>query len=101
LLECGLLHGSFIPSAEQKEVRDLTRYRMKTVQARTLEIQRLHKALESAGIKLGSVLTDTTGVSARLMVDVLIDGSAAPRYWRTWPRPRCGPRASGLTCHWR
>jgi transposase len=74
LLECGLLHGSFIPSAEQKEVRDLTRYRMKTVQARTSEIQRLHKALESAGIKLGSVLTDITGVSARLMIDALIDG---------------------------
>ena len=74
LLECGLLHGSFIPSAEQKEVRDLTRYRMKTVQARTSEIQRLHKALESAGIKLGSVLSDITGVSARLMVDALIDG---------------------------
>jgi transposase len=74
LLECGLLHGSFSPSAEQKEVRDLTRYRMKTVQARTSEIQRLHKALESAGIKLGSVLTDITGVSARLMVDALIDG---------------------------
>jgi transposase len=74
LLECGLLHGSFIPSAEQKEVRDLTRYRMKTVQARTSEIQRLHKALESAGIKLGSVLSDITGVSGRLMVDALIDG---------------------------
>jgi transposase len=74
LLECGLLHGSFVPSAEQKEVRDLTRYRMKTVQARTSEIQRLHKALESAGIKLGSVLSDITGVSARLMIDALIDG---------------------------
>ena len=74
LLECGLLHGSFIPSAEQKEVRDLTRYRMKTVQARTSEIQRLHKALESAGIKLGSVLSDITGVSARLMIDALTDG---------------------------
>ena len=46
-----LLH----PAAELKEVRDLTRYRMKTVQARTSEIQRLAKALESAGIKLGSV----------------------------------------------
>jgi transposase len=74
LLECGLLHGSFIPPAEQKEVRDLTRYRMKTVQARTSEIQRLAKALESAGIKLGSVLSDLTGVSARLMIDALIDG---------------------------
>jgi transposase len=74
LPECGLLHGSFIPSAEQKEVRDLTRYGMKTVQARTSEIQRLHKALESAGIKLGSVLSGITGVPGRLMVDALIDG---------------------------
>ncbi len=48
LFECGLLRGSYVPSAEQKEVRDLTRYRMKTVQARTSEIQRLAKALESA-----------------------------------------------------
>jgi len=50
---CGLLRGSYIPAPELKEVRDLTRYRMKTVQARTSEIQRLAKALESAGIKLG------------------------------------------------
>jgi transposase len=78
LFECGLLHGSYIPSPELKEVRDLTRYRMKTVQARTSEIQRLHKALESAGIKLGSVLSDITGVSARLMIDALIDGERRP-----------------------
>ena len=61
LFECGLLRGSYIPSAEQKEVRDLTRYRIKTVQARTSEIQRLGKALESAGIKLGSVASEITG----------------------------------------
>ena len=65
LLECGLLHGSFIPSAELKEVRDLTRYRMKTVQARTSEIQRLHKALESAQLTelLGRIAV--SGGSAR------------------------------------
>ena len=74
LLECGLLRGSFVPSAEQKEVRDLTRYRMKTVQARTSEIQRLGKALESAGIKLGSVASDITGDSATAMIKALIDG---------------------------
>src|SRR6201984_2154195 len=56
LFECGLLRGSYIPPAELKEVRDLTRYRIKTVQARTSEIQRLGKALESAGIKLGARL---------------------------------------------
>src|SRR6266568_4134114 len=74
LFECGLLRGSYIPPAEQKEVRDLTRYRIKTVQARTSEIQRLAKALESAGIKLDSVVSDLTGKSARLMVEALVDG---------------------------
>jgi transposase len=74
LYECGLLRGSYIPPAELREVRDLTRYRMKTVQARTSEIQRLAKALESAGIKLGSVASDITGTSATAMIDALIDG---------------------------
>src|SRR5204862_1631939 len=74
LFECGLLHGSYIPAPELKEVRDLTRYRMKTVQARTSEIQRLGKALESAGIKLGSVASDITGKSATAMIESLIDG---------------------------
>ena len=74
LFECGLLSGSYVPSAELKEVRDLTRYRMKTVQARTSEIQRLAKALESAGIKLGSVASEITGASATAMIDALIDG---------------------------
>ena len=71
---CGLLHGSYIPPAELREVRDLTRYRMKTVQARTSEIQRLGKALESAGIKLGSVASSITGASATAMIEALIDG---------------------------
>jgi transposase len=74
LFECGLLRGSYIPAAELKEVRDLTRYRAKTVQARTAEIQRLEKALESAGIKLDSVVSDLTGKSATTMIEALIDG---------------------------
>jgi len=74
LLECGLLQGSYIPAVELKEVRDLVRYKIKTVQARTSEVQRLHKALESAGIKLGSVASDITGKSATAMIEALIDG---------------------------
>jgi transposase len=60
LFECGLLRGSYIPSAELKEVRDLTRYRIKTVQARTSEIQRLGKALESAGLASSSARSPPT-----------------------------------------
>jgi transposase len=44
------------------------------VQARTSEIQRLAKALESAGIKLGSVVSEITGKSATAMIEALIDG---------------------------
>jgi transposase len=74
LFECGLLRGSYLPAPELKEVRDLTRYRIKTVQARTCQIQRLAKSLESAGIKLGSVASEITGVSATAMIEALIDG---------------------------
>jgi transposase len=74
LSECGLLHGSYIPSQDLKDLRDLTRYRVKTVQARTPEIQRLAKALESAGIKLDSVVSELTGKSATAMIEGLIDG---------------------------
>ena len=37
------------------------------------------KALELAGIKLGSVLTGITGVSATAMIDALIDGERRPQ----------------------
>jgi transposase len=74
LYECGLLRGSYIPAAGLKELRDLTRYRVKTVQARTSEIQRLGKALESGGIKIGSVVSEITGKSATAMIEALIDG---------------------------
>ena len=74
LYECGLLSGSYIPAPDLKEVRDLARYRMKTVQARASEIQRLQKTLETAGIKLSSVVSDVTGVSAMAMIEALIDG---------------------------
>jgi transposase len=79
LFECGLLRGSYIPPQELKDLRDLTRYRVKTVQARTSEIQRLAKALESAGIKLDSVVSDLTGKSAGLMIEALIDGERRGR----------------------
>ncbi len=74
LYECGLLSGSYIPSPDLKEVRDLARYRMKTVQARASEVQRLQKTLDSAGIKLSSVVSDVTGASATAMIEALIDG---------------------------
>ena len=74
LLECGLLQGSYMPPPELRELRDLTRYRVKTVQARSSETQRLAKTLETAGVKLGSVASDITGVGPTMMIEQLISG---------------------------
>ena len=67
LLEHGLLRGSFVPPQVIRELRDLTRYRKRLIQAHTSECQRIEKTLEDAGIKLDVVASDILGVSGRLM----------------------------------
>src|SRR5713101_2119671 len=76
LLRHGLLRGSFIPSAVQRELRDLTRYRTMLTDERTREVNRLQKVLEGANIKLASVATDVMGVSGRAILAELITGQA-------------------------
>ncbi len=58
LLQSGLLQGSFIPDRPQRELRDLTRHRAQLVAEQTRTVNRIHKVLEDANIKLGSVVTD-------------------------------------------
>ena len=79
LLECGLLRGSFIPPKEIAAIRELTRYRKKMIQARTRELQRLSKVLEDGGIKIDSVASSITTLSARDMIEALIAGERDPR----------------------
>jgi transposase len=78
LLEHGLLRGSFVPPPEIRELRDLTRYRKRLIQAHASEEQRIHKTLEDAGIKLDSVASDVLGVSGRLMLKALVAGEREP-----------------------
>jgi transposase len=78
LLEHGLLRSSFVPPAEIRELRDLTRYRKRLIQTHTAECQRIQKVLEDAGIKLDSVASDVLGVSGRAMLRALIDGERDP-----------------------
>ena len=72
LLRHGLIKGSFIPPKPIRELRDLTRYRQKLIDQRSSEINRLQKFLEDANIKLASVASDITGVSAQEMIQHLI-----------------------------
>jgi transposase len=78
LLEHGLLRGSFVPPPVVRQLRDLTRYRKRLIQAHTGETQRLHKTLEDAGIKLDSVAADVLGVSGRAMLKALVAGERDP-----------------------
>ena len=79
LLRHGLLKGSFIPDRERRELRELVRYRTSITQERTREVNRLHKVLEGANIKLTSVVSDVTGVSSLSMIESIINGVEDPK----------------------
>jgi len=70
----GLVPRSYVPSREQRQFRDLTRMRTKVVEDHTRVVSRIQALLEDANIKLGSVVSDIFGVSARAMLQALIAG---------------------------
>ena len=74
LLQLGLLRASFVPPRPVRELRDLTRQRAQLVQERARTANRIQKVLEDANIKLGSVATDTLGVSGRDMLEAIVAG---------------------------
>ncbi|HEU5381644.1 MAG TPA: IS110 family transposase [Ktedonobacteraceae bacterium] len=78
LLQHGLLKGSYIPPAPQRELRELTRYRVSLVQERARAVNRLQKTLEDTNLKLGDVATDIMGKSARAMLEALLAGQTDP-----------------------
>lgn len=78
LLRYGLLRGSFVPKSAQRELRDLTRYRRSLVEERTRILNRLQKVLEDTNIKLGNVVSDINGISARAMLEALVAGETDP-----------------------
>ena len=74
----GLLKPSFIPSRSERELRDLTRYRRTLIEERAHEVQRLHKLLETANIKLEDVIADVTGVNGRRFLAGLLTEDYEP-----------------------
>ena len=74
LLQYGLLKGSFIAPRWQRDLRDLTRERTQLTDEQTRVANRIHKVLEEANIKLGSVATDILGVSGRDILERLMAG---------------------------
>ncbi|MFZ0711099.1 MAG: IS110 family transposase [Terrimicrobiaceae bacterium] len=79
LLRHGLLRSSFIPSREQRDLRELTRHRSSLAGKRAQAANELQKSLESANIKLQSVVTDITGASSMEMLQELTNGKSNPK----------------------
>jgi transposase len=77
LVRHGLIAKSFVPPRPLRELRELLRYRRKLVESQAAERNRLLKLLETANIKLASVMSDVFGVSGRAMLKALIDGVAS------------------------
>jgi transposase len=78
LLGCGLLKSSFVPERGQRDLRDLTRYRVQLSGEHTRCANRIHKVLQDANIKLSSVASDILGVSGREMLGALVRGDDDP-----------------------
>jgi transposase len=78
LLQHGLLKASFIPSAPQRELRELTRYRVRLTEERAREVNRLQKTLEDTNLKLGDVVSDIMGKASRMILRALVDGESDP-----------------------
>ncbi len=71
LMAHGLIRASFVPGEPTQQMRDLLRTRKQFVRERSSHIQRMHKTLEDANLKLDSVVSDILGLSARRMIEAL------------------------------
>jgi len=93
----GLVRASFVPPEPLRQLRDLTRARTGLFQERTREVQRLEKELEDACVKLSSVVSDLQGVSARLMLDALINREHDPAVLADLAKGRMRTKIDQLT----
>ncbi len=96
LLAHGLIRASFIPPAEIRQLRDLTRHRKSLIRDRVKAVNRVHKLLEGANIKLGNVVSDVLGVSGRAMLDALVAGETDPAQLAKLARGSLTPKATQL-----
>ena len=78
LMAHGLIRASFVPDGQTQELRALLRTRKQLVRERTRHVQRIHKTLEDANIKLDAELSDVLGKSGRAMLNAMVAGETDP-----------------------
>jgi transposase len=78
LLAHGLIRASFVPDGQTQELRALLRTRKQLVRERSRHLQRIHKVLEDANIKIDAELSDMLGKSGRAMLNAMVAGETDP-----------------------
>ena len=78
LVRHGLVKASYIPNREQRELREITRYREELIEERARELNRIQSVLEGANIKLGSIITDISGKSGISILKAIVNGNTDP-----------------------
>ena len=78
LVAHGLIRASFVPSGDIQALRDLTRTRKQLTRERSSHSQRIDKVLQTANIKLSSVVSDIMGESGRAILDAMAAGETDP-----------------------
>jgi transposase len=96
LLRHGLLKPSYVPDRDQRELRELVRYRASLVHERTAEVNRLQKTLEGANLKLGDVTSVVIGVSGRAILQAIVGGQDDPAELAELARGRLRPKRAAL-----
>jgi transposase len=96
LLAHGLVRGSFVPPAPIQALRELTRTRKQLVREVTAHSQRIEKVLESADVKLGTVLRPLLGGSGHAIVTALAAGTTAPAQLAALAHPRLHAKRAAL-----
>jgi len=91
-----MIRPSFVPPPAVRQLRDVTRYRIDLVGARTAEKQRVEKLLEDAQIKLSVVASDIFGISGRQMMAALIGGQTNPKALAQLARGRLRAKLEAL-----
>jgi transposase len=78
-LQQGLLRGSFVPPKGTRELRELTRRRAHLQGDRNRVINRIGRLLETASLKLGSVISNIVGQSGKAMLQAISRGEKNPK----------------------
>lgn len=78
LVRHGLVKASYIPNRDQRELREITRYRQEVIEERARELNRIQAVLEGCNVKLSSVITDISGKSGMTILKAIVSGETDP-----------------------